>query len=151
MARKKGSKLTAEQRLKCRPNPVTQAQLDSYLQLYGEMGLTSVQAAKKAGITLMTVSRRKKSDPEFAARWQQAYDGYTDYLESRAEEMAGTCDRFSPTMLIFLLKARKPQTYRDHLTVNSNVTHEFASSFAEAMAGVTGSSANSSATPHLNH
>lgn len=132
MARKKGTKLTAKQRAKCRSGTLTPAVIEKYLALYSS-GLDSGRAAHRAGTTLTTISNMKRKDPVFLERWQQAYDHFTDKLEVKAEAMAMSAWAASPTMLIFLLKARKPNVYRDNVKVEHGGSISFVSDFVNAM------------------
>lgn len=75
----------------------------------------------------------KRKDPVFLERWQQAYDHFTDKLEVKAEAMAMSAWAASPTMLIFLLKARKPNVYRDNVKVEHGGSISFVSDFVNAM------------------
>jgi hypothetical protein len=65
-----------------------------------------------AGIGRRTAYDRKDIDPEFAAAWQEALEAGTDELErvARDRALAG-----SDTLMIFLLKARRPDVYRESM------------------------------------
>lgn len=134
MARKKGSTLTAAQRAKCaKPKPsVVSAKLDKYLELHAN-GVPSSEAARKAKITLTTVSRHKAADPDFKARHKEAAECFTDHLEAMAEQGAMSPMRYGPTLLIFLLKARRPEVYRDNATLRVPELAGFAGAFSRAM------------------
>jgi hypothetical protein len=140
LPRKKGAKLTAAQKRKCVNvgRDAIGAKLDAYIANYAG-GLSSLAAAKAAGITLQTVSYYKKRDMKFAERWQEAYDEFTTFLEATAESRAQDLgDRFSGTMLIFMLKARKPSVYRDNVAIMHSGNVEFSGAFAAAMNRVSG-------------
>lgn len=85
-----------------------------YLELYSG-GLSSGESALAAGVSLATISRWKMADPEFEAAWHKAYDEFTHTLEAKAERMAAEATPMSATMLIFMLKARKPNVYRESI------------------------------------
>lgn len=78
-------------------------------------GASITEACREIGVSTRSVQRRRKSDPEFAARFDEAYELSTQALEREAFRRAA--DK-SDLLLIFLLKARRPNVYRD------NVTHE---------------------------
>lgn len=92
------------------------------------LGLTVVQACQEAGVGRTTVYDWRDSDPEFAAAWDVAYDRGTDALEAEAQRrafdgvvkpvtVAGEREEvreYSDTLLIFLMKGRKPQRFRDN-------------------------------------
>lgn len=87
-----------------------------------------------AGMGRKTAYEWRDLDPRFAAQWEKAVDRGTDMLEDeavrRAAEgtlepvfQAGVCvghvRKFSDTLLIFMLKARRPAKFKDraHLEV----------------------------------
>jgi hypothetical protein len=73
------------------------------------------RAAAGAGVGRRTVYDWRKADAEFAQAWDEAWEQGTDLLEEVALERAVNG---SDLLLIFLLKGRRPQRYRD------NVRHE---------------------------
>ena len=78
-------------------------------------------AALAAGVDRHTVYRAREASPEFAQEWADALEDACDILEAVATERAKAS---SDTLLIFLLKAHRPDKYRD-TTVNKlegNVT-----------------------------
>lgn len=60
----------------------------------------------------------RKDDPEFAAMADTAIEEGTDHLEDVARKRAVAPKDGSDTLLIFLLKARRPNTYRERADVN---------------------------------
>lgn len=136
MARKKGTTLTADQRVRSKPGTCTPAKLAKYLQLHGD-GIPSNEAARKAGVTLTTVSRRKVSDPEFKAAHKAAAESFTDHLEAMAEQGAMSPMRYGPTLLIFLLKARRPDVYRENAVLRVPELTGFVGAFTSAMERLT--------------
>lgn len=85
-------------------------------------------AARLAKVGRRTVYDRRGTDPEFAAAWDEAVELSTAALETEAYRRAvtgtlrpvfhqgvksGTVREHSDTLLIFLLKARRPAVYRD--------------------------------------
>ncbi len=91
-------------------------------------GLPILAAAKLAGVSSNAPAAERRRDPEFAAAWLQAAAIGTERLEEEAARRAyhGTLEpvyhkgqicgytrKYSDVLLIFLLKARKPEMYRD--------------------------------------
>ncbi len=77
------------------------------------------QAAMEAGIHRNTAYFERQHDPAFAQEWIDALDRGVDMLEDTAKKRAY---EGSDVLLIFLLKAHRPQKYRDTLrTVTLNL------------------------------
>ena len=77
------------------------------------------RAAEVAGIHRDTAYFERQRDPIFAQEWAAALDRGVDMLEDVAKHRAF---EGSDTLLIFLLKAHRPQKYRDTLrTVTLNL------------------------------
>ena len=77
------------------------------------------QAAMEAGIHRNTAYFERQHDPAFAQEWADALDRGVDMLEDTAKKRAY---EGSDVLLIFLLKAHRPQKYRDTLrTVTLNL------------------------------
>jgi len=116
MSRRKGvpEKFTAEKR----------AKFLAYLAKYGFVA----RAARAAGVHRDTARNARKSDAVFAVSWDAALAEYTEALEAEADRRAytgtlkpvfqggkkvGVIREFSDTLLIFRLKALKPEVYQD--------------------------------------
>jgi hypothetical protein len=84
---------------------------------------------------------RVRRDEEFAAAWADAIEEATETLERVAVRRAmvgtdrpifnggkqvGTVREVSDTLLIFLLKARRPDVYRDNAKIEHEVTGDLA-------------------------
>jgi hypothetical protein len=82
-------------------------------------GHSVTKAAKTAKIVRQTAYAHRDINPEFKAVWQEAIDESVEALEDIARERAVD---HSDTLLIFLLKARKPELYRENLKVEGHVT-----------------------------
>ena len=88
-------------------------------------GLSVTAACQRASISKMAAYAWRNADPEFAAAWENALDAGTDVLEDVALKRAQDS---SDRLIIFLLKARRPEKFKDraHIdkaeTVNINVT-----------------------------
>jgi hypothetical protein len=88
----------------------------------------SAQASRVAGYTRSRVYAWRKDDAAFAQAWDDALATYTERLEQEADrravegtlkpvyylgEKCGEIRQYSDTLLIFRLKALKPDVYRD--------------------------------------
>lgn len=129
MSRRKGvpEKFTADKRAK-------------FLAALAKFGFVA-KAARFAGVTREAVRLTRKKDESFAAAWDDALAEYTERLEAEADrraykgtlrpvfhkgEKCGVIREYSDTLLIFRLKALRPEVYKDRSesTVNGNVTVE---------------------------
>jgi hypothetical protein len=85
-------------------------------------------ACEKAGVSRQTAYRHKKELPRFAERWDDAIDTGVDalYAEARRRGLEGVKKgvwhmgkrvgserQYSDLLLIFLLKAHRPETFRE--------------------------------------
>jgi hypothetical protein len=87
-------------------------------------------ACLAAGIGRTIVYKRRHTDTAFRARWDEALAEATDVLdaEARRRALAG-----SDPLLMFLLRAHRPEVYREALDVRLELRRE-----AEMVAGRTG-------------
>lgn len=91
-------------------------------------GMSMTKAARLAKIHVSCIQRRKQYDTEFAAALKDAAAIGTEFLEYEAARRAyhgtlkpvffqgqkcGVVREYSDTLLMFMLKARKPEVYRD--------------------------------------
>lgn len=91
-------------------------------------GASVTLAGKSAGIGRSALYMWREDDKEFAKRWDSALESGTDLLEDEAKrravegvkrpvyqggECVGYVQEYSDTLLIFLLKGRRPEKYRD--------------------------------------
>jgi hypothetical protein len=91
-------------------------------------GNTIMQAARVAGLAPSTFYLLRDTDPAFAMQWAEALEAGIQVMEAEAFRRAvqGTekpivsggeivtwVREFSDTLLIFLLKARRPHVYRE--------------------------------------
>lgn len=70
---------------------------------------------------------------EVLEAWEEARENYTGQMEVLAERLALSCDVRSPTMLIFMLKARKPEVYGERMRHDGRIDVGFPANFAMAM------------------
>ena len=74
-------------------------------------------ACQQAGITRQAAYKSRAASTEFAAEWDSAIEDACDLLEGVAYARAQAS---SDTLLIFLLKAHRPEKYRE--TVRNELT-----------------------------
>lgn len=94
-------------------------------------GLSVTAACLDAGISRRTAYEWRDADDEFRSRWDEAVEEGTDRLEDEAQRRArdgvtepvfykgdvvGQVQRYSDTLMIFLLKARRPDKFKDRVT-----------------------------------
>ena len=87
-------------------------------------------ACKAASIIRRTAYKWRDADPDFAKAWDHAIEDGTDALEDEARRRAfegaeepvfyqgkqvGTVRKYSDTLLIFLLKGRRPDKFKDRV------------------------------------
>ena len=82
-------------------------------------GYSVRHAAKAIGAGRRTVYDWREEDPDFKRRWDEAIEDGTDVLEDEARRRAITD---SDTLLIFTLKARRPEKYRENVQHNHSGT-----------------------------
>jgi hypothetical protein len=80
-----------------------------FLELLG-MTCNVTLAAKGSGVDRKTAYRHYESFPEFAAAWDNAKESAIEILEAEAWHRAM---KQSDLLIIFLLKAHKPEKYRE--------------------------------------
>ena len=84
------------------------------------VGLSLTRAATLAGVAMPTVQRwRRDADTSFRDALEDARERGTQYLEDAALERATDYERPSDALLMFLLKARRPEVYRERLDVRA--------------------------------
>jgi hypothetical protein len=105
-------------------------------------GWTVTHAAERAGRDKRRFYDLREADEAFAAEWdgaleegtavledelhRRALEGWEDTEHNGAGELVRRIRRYSPALLIFSLKARKPDTYRDNARIElaGNVCNE---------------------------
>ena len=91
-------------------------------------------AAKSVGLSRARAYAIRSEDEDFAAAWDEAVDEAVDTLEHEARRRAmdgvtkpvfykgeecGTIQEYSDTLAIFLLKAHRPERYREHYNISA--------------------------------
>ncbi len=100
------------------PERITKEQKDKVLEALQKSGNNTI-AAQHAGIDRKTITRECKRDKKFAADVLSARDSYADLLESIADKrIRDGNDKASGILLIFRLKALRPDMYRESQTVH---------------------------------
>lgn len=101
-------------------------------------GITMQMACRKhklstaAWFQMLQRHRANGTGTELLAAWEEAREQFTLQLELHAESLALQADVRFCTMLIFLLKARKPEVYGDRVKHTASA-EGFAEHFANAM------------------
>jgi hypothetical protein len=100
----------------------------AFLQAFAETGLV-IEAAKKAKVARSTVYEERDRNQDFAKAWAAVEEWTTEEMEQEARRRAvlgveepvyhqgkliDHVRRYSDTLLIFLLKARRPEVYREN-------------------------------------
>lgn len=75
------------------------------------------RSARAAGITRQTAYAWRKSSPEFAKAWDVALEHAADMLEDVAIQRATRPSNPSDSLLTLLLKAHKPEKFRERSDV----------------------------------
>lgn len=108
---------------------------EDFLRVLRETGGNVSRACAAISLARQRVYEWRASDPQFAIAWDEAVETGTDELEEEARRRAfqgvdepvfyqgdecGTVRKYSDTLLIFLLKGRKPDKYRERVTIDVN-------------------------------
>jgi hypothetical protein len=115
------TKVTPEKRRDWRP---------TFLGIFRQTGIVLV-ACRGAGISRTQAYRERQRNARFAALWAEAEEDATEGLEAEARRRALAT---SDTLLIFLLKARRPDVYREHVRID---LRREAEALAATLEGVT--------------
>jgi hypothetical protein len=76
-------------------------------------GQSVTAAAKRIGVTRAWAYWHRSKDEGFAAEWDSAVEAGTDALEDEAVKRARNG---SDTMLIFMLKGRRPEKFKERIS-----------------------------------
>lgn len=113
------------------------------------------RSCRVAGIARRTVYVWREADEAFAKAWDTAVEHGTDALEDEAVRRAhegtlkpvyqggkkmGTIREYSDTFLIFTLKARRPDKFKDRAVVEHDVTDRLAERLEAAAKRIDGAS-----------
>lgn len=113
---------------------VTAKKKELFLKNLAQSGNVT-DSAKSAGWVRQRAYENRESDFVFAEAWQNAEQEYADKLEREADrraiegvneprfyegEVCGHVRKYSDTLLIFRLKAIRPEKYRERVEVAGN-------------------------------
>lgn len=87
-----------------------------FLKAFADTSMVT-EAAKQVGVGRATVYRWRNEDPEFAEAWGEVEEAVTEDLETTAIRRA---KEGSDVLLIFLLKAHRPDKYRERLSIDDD-------------------------------
>src|SRR6516162_10423180 len=118
---------------------LTRVRQERFLKALADTGIVSA-AAEMAGTSRTRVYELRKRDPAFAAGWEEAEERAADALEAEAwrRAVAGVPEplvsagkvvrdddgrpiairRYSDALMIALLKARRPERFKDRAVAN---------------------------------
>ena len=117
---------------------VTQAKKAAFLDAFATMG-TITHAATAAGITRRLHYVWMDNDPEYVTAFREAEQKAIEGLEREARRRAiegteepvfhqgqqvGAIRKYSDTLLIFLLKAARPERYRERIDLSIDIRRE---------------------------
>jgi hypothetical protein len=86
----------------------------TFLSIFRQTGIVAL-ACRAAGISRTQAYRERQRNLPFAAEWGDAGIAATETLEAEARRRAMST---SDTLLILLLKARKPDVYRENIRID---------------------------------
>jgi hypothetical protein len=103
---------------------------EKWLKVFAEFGVIGT-ACKAVGVDRSTAYNHREQFPDFAEAWDQAREDAADLFEEELRRRAiegvvkpvyyegrrvddGTIKTYSDTLLIFRLKALRPEVYREH-------------------------------------
>jgi hypothetical protein len=123
----------------------------SFLAALRSTGGNVSRSCEKAVLSRVAAYDWRAADPQFAREWDEAVEFGTDELEEEARrraftgvdepvfyqgEVCGEVRKYSDTLLIFLLKGRRPDRYRERVTIDVNaVDAEIERRLAQLAAG----------------
>lgn len=121
-----------------------------FIELLASTGNVT-EAARLIGTSRRNVYEHKKRDKEFAAAWDDALERGCDALEAEARrraaqgvdkpvfykgEVVGKVREYSDLLLIFLLKAYRPEKFREKVDIGGRIEHDVTEKFAHAVSRV---------------
>lgn len=101
---------------------------DGFLDAFKQTGMVT-EACKVARICRTTAYKERQRDETFALKWADIEEETTERMEREAfrrgtegvykpvyqgGKQVGAIREYSDTLLIFMLKSRRPEKYRDH-------------------------------------
>lgn len=104
-------------RKRLKPRIDTKKRQEMFLQAYANTG-TVYHACRMSGVSRCTMYYWRNNDKDFAYAMQVAIDCNTEQLEQACFQKAMKGDSL---LMMFLLKARKPEVYREKYEVKIDV------------------------------
>lgn len=119
-------------------------------------------SAEKAHVRAGAAQLERRNNPVFAAQWAEAMEASLSVLEVEARRRAvegtlvpvyskakqiGTIRKHSDQLLMFLLKAAKPEVYRDNVSIEHNMGERTLSTAAALISAMRSSADNHGGTP----
>lgn len=113
------------------PTELTALKLEAFLKNFARTGNVS-KACKASKLSRQAYYDHKKADPDFAQRVKEAEEAFVESMEAEADRRAmkgtlkpvfhlgkevGHIRQYSDTLLIFRLKALRPDKYRERAEV----------------------------------
>lgn len=86
-----------------------------------EHGCSIAEACRLAGVSRQAVYKARSRSERFREQWTEAEQTGVDMLEDRAFERAMNG---SDTLLMFLLRAKRPAVYRDNVRMEHDLGRE---------------------------
>lgn len=135
LKKKKPVKKTGNTAPRLRTTRTIQHARDSFLAALAETG-NITRSCQKAKVPRQTAYDWKHADADFAQKWEAAVELGVDALEDEATrrakegtdkpvfhqgEQCGTIREFSDTLMVCLLKARRPDKFKERSQVDSKV------------------------------
>ncbi|MEQ8252186.1 MAG: hypothetical protein RIB41_13180 [Oceanibaculum nanhaiense] len=109
------------------PSPTARRRMRRFLDHLADTGNVSA-ACRLAKLDRRTAYQWRGADADFRRQWQEALDAAVDALEAEARrravegvehphfhqgQVAGTVKRYSDALLMFLLRAHRPERFRE--------------------------------------
>lgn len=98
------------------PGTFTAEKREKFLEEYAK-GLTVAQAARKVGVSDITVFNHINKNPDFKRRYQAAMETNTDVLEDSLHSIARGGNL---TAIFGMLKARRPERWRERMDLTNS-------------------------------
>jgi hypothetical protein len=91
-----------------------------FLEVFGATGNVRLSSTA-AGVSRDAPYKRAQADASFARDWLQAREDAVDILEAEARRRALTT---SDSLLVFLLKSLRPETFRDRVDITVDLQRQ---------------------------
>jgi hypothetical protein len=95
-------------------------------------GYSVAKACRAINVSRQFAYDERKRNADFAAEWEDAIEDGGDAMEDRLSDIGNSSLPGNVTAMIFLLKGRRPEKYRERADV-TNSDNAIVNAFAEAM------------------